>query len=148
MLLVEFKCGGHRFGLPLRCVRKILPSAQPAVLPGAPEIVLGVLNIGGEVVTIIDFCRRIGLPGTAIHTSQRLVIVELADFPVGFLVDDVPGVTDRHLSDVVGVPEKFAGAAFVKALMRLDDGLCVIIDPENFLLDEETVLLRDALGNV
>ncbi|KRB79547.1 chemotaxis protein CheW [Noviherbaspirillum sp. Root189] len=146
MKLIEFKCQDHRFGLPIACVRRALLSAQPTVLPGAPEVVLGVLNIGSEVITIIDFRRRIGLPGGAIDTSQRLIIVELANCSVGFLVDDVLGITDRDVCGLADVPQQLAGADFVKAIIRLDDGLCIILDPERFLFEDEIALLRNALG--
>lgn len=109
---------------------------------------MGVLNIGSEVVTVIDFYWRIGLPRTVIDISQRLLIVDLADFSIGFIVDDVLGVTERDVRDVSDVPEKLAGADFVNTIMRLDDGLCIIIDPEKFLFDDEKALLHDALGKV
>lgn len=148
MTLIEFKCRDHRFGLPIDCVRRALLIAQPTPLPGAPDIVMGVLNIGSEVVTVIDFYLRIGLPRTVIDISQRLLIVDLADFSIGFIVDDVLGVTERDVRDVSDVPEKLAGADFVNTIMRLDDGLCIIIDPEKFLFDDEKALLHDALGKV
>lgn len=118
---------------------------MPAPLPGAPDIVSGVLNVNGEIVTIVDFCRRMGFPSTEIDPSQRLLILDMAGFPIGFIVDNVIGVAYRELEDGDCVPEKFIGAALVESIVRLEDGLCIIIDPEKFFFEDERMLLGDAL---
>ncbi len=148
MTLIEFECRGHRFALPLDSVRRVVPSAMPTPLPGAPELVLGVLNLGGEILAVIDFSRRIGLPSVGIEPSQHLLVSDLARFPVGFLVDKVNGVTERNLHGVAVLPEQFSAANFVESVARLDDGLCVIVDPEKFLFDDEKILLGDAMQRV
>lgn len=145
MTLIEFKCRGYRFALPLASVRCVASSAQPTPLPGTPEIVLGVLNVGGEVVTIINFHRRIGLPFSAIEISQQLLLVDIPGFCIGLIVDEVSGVTKRDMEESPCVPDKLAGANFVERIVRLDDGLCVICDPEKFLFSDEKILLGDAL---
>jgi chemotaxis signal transduction protein len=148
MTLIEFACRGYRFALPLASVRRVVPSAQPTPLPGAPEIVLGVLNVGGEVVTIINFHRRIGLPFSAIELSQQLLLVDITGICIGLIVDEVSGVTMRDIEGIRRVPDEFAGADFVETIIRLDDGLCVICDPEKFLFSDEKLLLGDALDHL
>lgn len=148
MALVEFECRSHRFALPLHHVRRVVNSAQPTALPGAPELVLGILNVAGEIVTIIDFFRRVGLSFSAIETSQQLLMIDVTGFLIGLIVDRVSGVTNFETGSATGIPERFAGADFVDAIVRLDDGLCVIIDPEKFLFDEEKILLGSALGKI
>lgn len=120
-------------------------SAMPTPLPGAPEIVSGVLNVNGEMVTIVDFCRRIGSPSIEIDPSQRLLILEMAGFLVGFIVDDVIGVAYRELEHGDCVPGKFMGTAPVEGIVRLEDGLSIIIDPEKFFFEDERILLSNAL---
>jgi purine-binding chemotaxis protein CheW len=145
MTLIEFACRGYRFALPLASVRRVTSSAQPTPLPGTPEIVLGILNVGGEVVTIINFHRRVGLPSSAIELSQQLLLVDIPGFCIGFIVDEVSGIATREIGDSSGVPDQFAGADFVEKIIRLDDGLCIICDPEKFLFSDEKILLGDAL---
>lgn len=145
MTLVEFECRDQRFALPLDCVRRVIASAKPSLLPGAPDIILGVLNVGSDIVTVIDFSQRIGLPPAAMTVSQRLVIVDMSGFMVGCVVDSVTGVTSRDWEQTPCVPEPLAGAEFVASIVRLDDGLCIIVDPEKFLLEGEKTLLGAAL---
>jgi purine-binding chemotaxis protein CheW len=144
MTLLEFQCRGYRFALPLATVRRVVPSAQPTPLPGTPDIVLGVLNVGGEVVTIIDFHQRMGLPVSAIELSQQLLLIDIQGFCIGLLVDDVSGITTRDIDDAPCLPDQFAAADLIDAIIRLDDGVCVICDPEKFLFSDEKLRLGDA----
>jgi chemotaxis signal transduction protein len=146
MRLIEFECRGQRLALPLDCVRRAVVSAQPSPLPGASEIVVGVLNVAGEVVAVLDFCRRLGLAPAPILPSQHLLIVELSGFLAGVLVDRIHGVTERAPGAVV--PGKLAAADFVAGIVRLDDGLCIIVDPDKFLFGDERAALAAALAGV
>lgn len=148
MTLIELECAGHRFGLPLHCVHRVVPSAAPTALPGAPDIVLGVLHIEGEVVAVLDFFKRVGLPFSGIDTSQRLVLLDIAGLRTAIVVDTVQGVTTRELPVLDRIPPRLAGNAPVETVVRLDDGLCIVVDPERFLFEEEKTLLGEALHDV
>lgn len=147
MTLIEFAYRHHRFALPLACVRRVVPSAKPALLPGAPGVVLGILNVGGELVTVVDFGLRIGLPASGINVSQRLLLIDITGFIVGFIVDEVLGVAYRESTGMKDIPEGVTGADFVDAIVHLEDGLSIIVNPEKFLFDEEKKLLGVALEN-
>lgn len=145
MILVEFECQGYRFALPLSSVRRVIPSAQPALLPGTPEIVLGVLNLGEEIAIILNFSQRVGLPVSEMGISQQLLLVDISGTCLGLVVDRVSGIAVREVQDAPGIPDNFAADACVSTVLRIEDGLCIICDPEKFLLDEEKLLINDAI---
>lgn len=146
MSLFEFVCRAHRFALPLACVRRVIPSAQPAPLPGAPPIVCGMLNIAGEPLAILDFAHRLGEADGTVHASQRILLIDLGnDFAVGLLVDAALGVSARDGADLRAVPEQVSQPGIVSSIVRLDDGVCLIVDPGRFLFDSERAQLQDAL---
>jgi chemotaxis signal transduction protein len=145
--LMEFESRGARFGLPLACVRRAVPSAQPAPLPGAADLVLGVLNVAGELVTVIDFARRLGAPAAPIRLAQQLLIVEAGGFLLGLLVDRIHGVAERAAPAQLAVSVR-AGARALDSIALLDDGLCMIVDPEKFLFEEEQAALLLALAEM
>lgn len=145
MILIEFECRGHRFALPLSSVRRVVSSAEPTPLPGAPEIVLGVLNLEGEVAVVINFYQRIGLSFSTIDISQQLLVVDMAGFCIGLVVDRVFGIATRDLEIKPAIPGKLAAAGFVHTVLKLDDGLCVICDLEKFLFDDERLAIDHAL---
>lgn len=143
--LIEFQCQGHRFALPLDCVRRVVASARPVPLPGAPDIVQGILNIGGDLVALIDFHRRAGLPSVALEPGHQLLLIEIQDYCIGLTVDAVHGPIDSDAASLGAVADRLAGTELVEAVIRLEDGLCLICDPERFLFDEEKRLLCHAL---
>lgn len=142
--LIEFECRGQRIGLPLEYVRRALPSAEPLPLPGAGAIVLGVLNVGGTVIALLDLCYRLGLPRLPIEPSQQIIVFELPGLLCGVVVDRINGVVER-VADIA-MPDELDAPPFVKGVARLDDGLCLIVDPARFLFPGETQALAAALA--
>jgi chemotaxis signal transduction protein len=144
--VIEFECSGHRFGVPLASVRRVVMSAQPAPLPGAPDPVLGVLNVAGETVTVIDFGAHAGLGATTLSPSQHFLILDLSGFLAALVVDHIRGVAERDPAAGGAAPDKVASAQFIDSIVRLDDGLCLVVDPDKFLFEQEKAELAAALA--
>jgi chemotaxis signal transduction protein len=142
--LIEFECRGQRVGIPLECVRRAIPSAAPSPLPGAGTVVLGILNLGGTIVAVLDLCYRLGLPQRPIEPSQQILVLQLPGILCGVVVDRINGVVERAAD--VAIPDKLTAAPFVRGMVRLDDGLCLIVDPAHFLFPDETQALAAALA--
>ena len=142
--LVEFECKGQRLALPLACVQRAIPSAEPLPLPGAGAVVLGMLNLGGSVIAVLDLCLRLGLPDTPISPSQQILVLDLPDLRCGVVVDRIGGVSERLLDGAV--PEHLGAAPFVMGMVRLEDGLRLIVDPARFLFPDEREALATALA--
>jgi purine-binding chemotaxis protein CheW len=142
--MLEFSCRGQRFAVPLASVRRAVLSARPVPLPGASEIVLGVLDVGGETVTVLDFALRATGRPTVITPAQQFLIVEMNGVPCALVVDAIVGpgtaVPDSAWPDAAGA------AAYVDGVVRLPDGLCLVVDPARFLFDHERAQLTQALG--
>lgn len=146
MRLIEFECGGARLGLPLDCVRRAVPSAEPVPLPGAGPIVLGVLNVAGEMVAVVDVRRRLGLAPAPLDPSQQILIAQLSGFLAGIVVDRIQGVTERDAARLF--PAEVGAAPYVRGMVRLEDGLCLVVEPSRFLFDDERAALGVALDAV
>lgn len=144
MHLIEFECRGQRIALPLECVRRAVPAAEPEPLPGTGGVVLGALNVGGEPVIVVDIAGRLGLPPAAIDPSQQFLVVELSGYLAAIVVDGIAGVTARDCARML--PDALHGAPFVAGMVRLDDGLCLVLDPARFLFDDERAMLEEALA--
>jgi purine-binding chemotaxis protein CheW len=83
--------GGERRGIDLDAVREVAPARACTPLPGAPACVLGLANLGGRVVTVVDLAAALGLdPGDA--PDGRIVVVSHAGRGVGLAVDEVVGI--------------------------------------------------------
>ena len=89
---VEFRIGSRRFALPVAQVREIVRADSPTPVPHPPYAVLGVFNLRGRVVPLLDLRSRLGLPRRAIDADSRIVVVESEARRIGILVDSVERV--------------------------------------------------------
>jgi purine-binding chemotaxis protein CheW len=108
--LISFELAGQTFCIPIASVREIRGWTKVTPLPGAPPGLLGVINLRGVVMPIVDLRSRLGLGEADICDRSVIIVVEDGDRTSGLLVDSV----QETLSvDVVQIqpPPHFAGAA-------------------------------------
>jgi purine-binding chemotaxis protein CheW len=144
--VLEFICRGQRFAVPLASVRRAVLSARPVPLPGSSDVVLGVLDVGGETVTVLDFARRACGGPTVITPSQQFLIVESDGFPCALVVDSIVG--PGTAPPVAAWPAAAGQARFVDGALHLEGGLCLVVEPARFLFDHEREQLTQALAEV
>jgi chemotaxis signal transduction protein len=142
--LIEFEFRGQRFGLPIDCVLRAIPSAEPAPLPGAGALALGMLNLGGKLIAVLDLGHRLGLPRVPVSPEQQILVIQLPALQCALVVDRIIGV-GRHLLEGK-VPQGLDAAPFADTMVRQEDGLCLVLDPARFLFPEEQGALTAALA--
>ena len=91
---VTFKLDNETYGINVMQVQEVLRYTEIAPVPGAPSYVLGIINLRGNVVTVIDTRQRFGLHNAEITDNSRIVIIEADKQVVGILVDSVAEVVD------------------------------------------------------
>jgi purine-binding chemotaxis protein CheW len=105
---LTFRLGAGRYGVPLLRVREILRLPEVTRVPGTPAAFLGVINLRGNAVTIVDLAVQLGLPATAIgkRTCAIVVDVELDGTRalLGVVVDEVESVIAFGAADLRPVP--------------------------------------------
>lgn len=139
--LVVFALDDQRYGLPLSAVERIVRVVEVTPLPQAPDIVLGVVNVQGRVIPVINLRRRFGLTERAMALSDQMVVARTARRPVALVVDAVQGVLDYPGQAVVAAQQMLPGLPHLEGVVKLADGLVLIQDLDRFLsLDEETAL--------
>ena len=102
--LVTFKLQDETYGINVMHVQEVLRVSEIAPVPGAPGYVLGIINLRGNVVTVLDTRTRFGLPTTEISDSSRIVVIESDKQVVGILVDSVAEVVELRSSEVDAAP--------------------------------------------
>src|SRR5919202_2705220 len=95
--------GERRYGLPLGAVERVLPMAAVLALPEAGDGLLGMLNLHGQVLPVIDPHQRLGLPSPRLATEQRLVLLR-ASVPFLLWVDGVEDVVAGGPDALSAVP--------------------------------------------
>lgn len=112
-------------------------------LPRAPDVVLGVINVQGRVIPVVNLRRRFHLPERDTFLTGQLVIAHTARRPVALIVDAASGVLEYSADEAVGARDIVPGIEHVEGVVKLADGLVLIHDLDKFLsLEEETALDR------
>lgn len=136
---VTFSLGSETYGIDVMQVREVLRSSEISPVPGAPAYVLGIINLRGNVVSIIDTRSRFGLPQQDTDDASRILILEAGDHAVGFLVDSVSEVAELRSSEIESAPDTGSGEAarFIFGLCNRKEGLLILVDASKLLSDEE-----------
>ena len=132
---ISFYLGDERYAIELKRVREILRINNIVPVPGAQDYVIGITNIRGSVVTVIDGRSRMNLPGQPQTDLSRIIVVEYIDEAVGIVVDSVADVVDLPLSAIEANPKMNAheGNKYIKGVASNDSDLVIIINVDKFL---------------
>ncbi len=137
--LVTFRLQDESYGINVMQVQEVLRVSEIAPVPGAPVYVLGIINLRGNVVTVIDTRTRFGLPTTEIDDSSRIVIIESDKQVVGILVDSVAEVVELRSSEIDSAPNvgNEESSRYIQGVATRDENLLIVVDLNKLLTDEE-----------
>jgi purine-binding chemotaxis protein CheW len=137
--LVTFRLKEETYGINVMQVQEVLRVSEIAPVPGAPSYVLGIINLRGNVVTVIDTRSRFGLPPKEIDESSRIVIIESDKQVVGIMVDSVAEVVDLRTTEVDSAPNvgNEESSRYIQGVASRDDDLLILVDLNKLLSDEE-----------
>jgi purine-binding chemotaxis protein CheW len=141
--LVIFSLDDQRYALDLASVQRSIRVVAVTPLPEAPPIVLGIIDLGGVILPVIDIRKRFNHQPREVRLSDHLVVAETGKRTVALLVDETNGVIEATLGSVAPADEILPGLGLVNGAMKLEDGLILIHDLERLLsLEEETAIDR------
>jgi purine-binding chemotaxis protein CheW len=124
---VEFRLAGASFALPVAQVREILRLRDVTPVPQPPFPVIGVFNLRGRVVPLLDLRARLALPTQPPDADSRIVLVESQERRLGLLVDSVERVAQLAQSAMVR-PEAETEPGEVRGLHAAEDGKIRLLD--------------------
>lgn len=136
---VTFRLADETYGINVMQVQEVLRVTEIAPVPGAPHYVLGIINLRGNVVTVVDTRIRLGLEATEVTDATRIVIIEGSKHVVGILVDCVAEVVDLRASDLESAPNvgNDESARYIQGVASRDNELLILVDLNKLLTDEE-----------
>lgn len=139
--LVVFNLADQRYALHLSAVERVVLIAELTALPKAPEIVLGIINVRGRIVPVVDTRRRFGLPAREVNLSDHLIIARTSRRVVALLADAVAGVVQHSRAAITAAEQILRNLEYVEGVVKLDDGLILIHDLDTFLsaVEERTL---------
>lgn len=142
---VTFRLDDETYGINVMQVQEVLRHMEIAPVPGAPPYVLGIINIRGNVVTVIDTRQRFGLQPGDVTDHTRIVVIETENQVVGIMVDAVAEVVYLRQSEIETTPNvgNEETAKFIQGVCHKNDELLILVDLEKMMSNEEWAELND-----
>lgn len=137
--LATFYVGEALCGMDILKVQEINKLMKMTKVPQAPEYVLGILNLRGQIVTIIDLGKKLGLGETDISLDPRNIIVNSSGGYIGLLVKRIGDVVEADMEKLEAAPANMSGiqGEFFTGVYKTSSSLIGILDINKVLsLDE------------
>ena len=133
--LFSFVVGGQDYCVDIMSVREIRSGARATPLPHAPAYLLGVINLRGTVLPIVDLSTRLGLATGANSTRNVVIVVAIGARTIGLMVDAVSDILAIQEHDLQLPPDLPADneRSFVSALTIVDDRMIRVLDLTSIL---------------
>jgi purine-binding chemotaxis protein CheW len=130
-----FFLDGHYFGIDVLKVQEVIRYQKMTLVPLAPAVVRGLINLRGQIVTAIDLRRRLDLPDRPDGERPVNVVVRTDDGAVSLLVDEIGDVLDVPEGAFERPPETLRGTArdLIRGACKLDGRLLLVLDLDRLL---------------
>ncbi len=144
--LVVFTLDERRYALPLATVLRILPAVEVTPLPKAPAVVLGIVNVEGTIIPVMNIRQRFHLPEREIDPGDFLIIAHTEGRIVGLVVDSVVGTVEKPAAEITSASTIFPSLEYLAGVVKLDDGVILVHDLDLFLSLAEAAKLDEILN--
>ncbi len=125
--VVEFSVAHEAYAIELQFIKEVCPLKQLTPIPGVPSFILGITNIRGQIISIIDLKHFFDLPDKSITSLKQIVILSSADMELGILVDTIIGVKtipssalQESVATFTGIRGKYLKGITAQSLVMLD----------------------------
>lgn len=139
--LLTFQSAGREFAIDIMTVRELRGSGTPTPLPHAPPYMMGVMNLRGAVLPVLDLARRLGPDRTPPAPRNVVVVIEQDDRLVGLLVDAVSDIVHPAPEDLREVPDLASGDgdSFGEGLLMAGDRMIQILSVDSLLPQQRSI---------
>jgi purine-binding chemotaxis protein CheW len=143
--IVIFSLEEPRYALYLSAVERVIRSVEITPLPRVPEKVAGVINLQGEIVTVLDIRKIFHLPAREISLADMFIVARTSERMVALAVDSVEGVSEIENCQVADAKETLPFADYLSGVAIFKNNIILINDLEKFLSLKEQQVLDKAL---
>lgn len=104
---IIFSVDDQYYALPIGNVKQIIRAVHTTAVPEAPELLSGLINMGGEIIPVINIRMQFKLPQRETAISDRIIIARTSLYTIAFIVDDIADIADFPASDITPSSEIF-----------------------------------------
>lgn len=137
--VVEFLLAYEKYGIELSMVREIYPLKEFTLVPCTPSFVLGIINVRGQILSVIDIKKFFNLPEKGLTDLNKVIIVYTDKMEVGILADVILGVREIPCAEIQPSLPILTGirADYLKGITK---EVLVILDVEKILADKKILV--------
>ena len=142
---LTFNLAGEDYGIEIAFVTEIIGIQKIVEAPDMPDFIKGVINLRGKVIPVMDVRARFKQAHRDYDDRTCIVVVNVEDYTVGLVVDEVREVADIPEAQVEPPPKSGRNkkSSFIKGMGKLDDEVKIILDVEQLLYDDELEELEE-----
>jgi purine-binding chemotaxis protein CheW len=131
--LLCFRLANEEYGVNIMEIKEIIKPRELTEIPRAPEFVSGVISLRGMIVPVINMRKRLGMPGEALASRTRIIIVKTSEGFSGLHVDEVTGVVKIASSAIEPPPPVLNGIDrdFVSCIGRVENRMIIALETSN-----------------
>jgi purine-binding chemotaxis protein CheW len=136
---LTFHLGKESYGLEIRHVTEIIVLQEITKVPDLPEFIIGVVNLRGNVISVMDMRKRFNLESREYDDRTCIIVVNIKDIAIGLLVDTVNEVLNIPEENVDPPPKTHSGikSSYVMGMGKVGDQVKILLDIEKILHEEE-----------
>ncbi len=137
--IVCFKIGKEEYGIDILKVQEILKLPKVTMLPKSADHILGVIDLRGKVIPIINLSRRFRIEDSGSREDKRAIVVDIRGKKVGLAIDSVSHVVKVESKDIEPPPPVVKGISgrYIVGIAKLEDGFVIVLDIEQIFTMEE-----------
>ncbi|WP_408955060.1 chemotaxis protein CheW [Natroniella sp. ANB-PHB2] len=145
---IVFKLGREEFGVKIMQVQEIIKRKEVTKLPQSADFIEGIINLRGDIITIIDLRKRLEFNYDP-EAETRIIVVKINETEVGFIVDDASEVVRIAQGQVSQPSRGMAGikTEFIDGIAKLEDRLIILLALNNLLSTTEKAKLEEVVEN-
>ena len=132
-----FVLSGLHCALQLSNIERVLRAVAVTPVPKAPEIVMGLVNIQGRVIPVLNIRKLLRLPEIEPALDDQLILNRTTSISVAILVDNVLGTAEVSEQDIIAPTEIYPGIEYLEGVTKLQDGIIYIYNLDRFLSSAE-----------
>ena len=138
------------YGIEITKVREIIGMRDIIPVPRTPDFILGVMNLRGTIIPVLDLRMIFALPRSDDDREVRIVVVEMEDREMGLIVDRVRGVLDIEENQIEDSPDYGSGlsTAFVLGMAKTEGGVTALLNLDAILNSDQKAVLGTLTSEV
>lgn len=143
--LISFSIDEEEFCVEIHKVLEIIRMSEITRLPNSPEFINGVINLRGKIIPVVDLRKRLGIKSKPHDIFTRIIIFELENNDVGFIVDFVNEVirVDISTTEIPPTISSNIDSDMIQSIVKLDNRLLILLDMNKVLKNDEVQFIKE-----